>query len=580
MFCSKCGREIEAGAAFCTGCGTKVEAAKVETPVDQDVNTVDTVTTETKTDEMPNAFGEVCFDKPKKKFGVGKIILSAVAVVLASAILVSALMWDKVYGFAISTFASDEAYFEYVEGEAFLNYADTLAAVYGNYTSKIGNDIGADMNLKVSLSEDAHKLLQNYVAMDLSWLKSVGLDGKVNAGKDQISTALQLLVSDKPVADLSLIVDQAAGKAFAGLPGLSEKFISLDLGDISEEDVKKVLTDGKFAKVFPKESEIAEYLKKYIKIFIENMDEVEKSTETIAVNGIEQKVIKLELKISEETLAKAVKAILTEVKADKGIEKNIKDFANCFAEAGLVDEETAGEVYANFVEAVDEAIADIDESELGSEAIVTLVSYVDGDHKVVGRKLIVEDETLFEYKTATKGKKFATEAVAGEVKLSGNGSISGGLRNGEFTLFVDGNDMVMIRVTDFGKDKFEKDGFINGKFVIEPTVTALDNLDMDDAVVSAVKLLDLGVGLDIKTNNKGGALELSLISKDEALATINLSVNETDYSRAKLPNDDAQISAVNAMEYIQTIDFAKLCDNLEAAGVPKELVDYIRNNLG
>ena len=276
----------------------------------------------------------------------------------------------------------------------------------------------------------------------------------------------------------------------------------------------------------------------------------------------------------------AISMCANTVKADEEIKKIIDDITNSFVDAGLVSEEDAQDVYADFVESVDDAIADIDEAELNTDAVASFISYVDGGHKVVGRELIVEDETLFEYKTATMGKKFATRAIFGDVVFGGTGTVSGALRSGEFTLTIDGSDMVILSVTDFNMDKFENDGFVNGKFVIEPTANTLSNLDLDDAVISTVKLLDLGIGLDVKSSKGDTSVELSVLSKDEALATISVSAKEKNFSKTELPADDALISAENAFEYLQTIDFGKLCDNLEAAGVPKELVDNLRSMLG
>ncbi len=564
----------------------ETEPTPVETPAEAVAEPVVEIPAEAVTEpvaEVPaetvsEGFAQVEFDAPKKakkgKKGV-KILIIVVAILAVLGIL-AGIFFDAIVGFYYATFAPAEDYFKYVEYNTFSKYVDDISEAYGNVKKAYTEDMASETELKVTLSETGKDLIKDYVGLDLGWLNSISIDGStnVNDGKQAISANLKL--SDKTILSADLIADMAASKMYMAITNLSNKYVELPLvqgsqyGDYNanvQQNMMKAFTSEGFWEKTPDKEKVNEIINKYLKIALEEIDDVKKDTKTLEVNGVKQKVTVLKVTVTEETVVKMTEAVLKEFKKDKEIKGIIEDVLNA-----IVDELDTGadvdEVVDELYDMVDEAIDDIKDIDYDDdEELFVLKDYVNSKHEVIGRNLEVDGEEI-EYMTLTKGKKVAFKAEMDGLEIDGEGTKAGDLLNMDYTVTVADVDVLEMSVENYN-EKTAKEGYINGKVTIRPTKDLLERA-LDSSTASQVALLEPGISIELNNTENGGDFSIELLTHDTALLTIASSGKTVASSEIDIPSN-----TVDSYEWSSSLDITKIITALQEAGVPSEYLNLL-----
>ncbi len=582
MFCPNCGNEFSDGAVFCDKCGHQVGSTE-ETAFFEDNSGATEVLEENNNNSEPAAvaveeptlvgdnFAQPSFEKPKKKKKTGLIIgLSAGVVVLAAvALVVCGLTIFR--GSLIKAFGSDEAYFKYVENKAFADGADSLSKAYGKMNENVGKSTTTDANIAFEISDEVIELIEKEVGEEFDWAKNINADINtvVDDGKEEVE--LKLNFGEDTVLDFAAILDMEESDMYLAFADLSDKYLLIDNElDASASSASAYAADPEFIEAMPTEKEMNKLLKKYIKIAIDNLDNVDKSTEEIEIEGIEQKVTALEFKLTEENAMEIAEEVLKELKKDKDVKEYIKNVQEYLED----EEDYDGDLYDEFKDAVDEALDEIEEGEYDDDKVIfVLTDYVNGRHEIIGRKFEVDSEEIFYYATVRDGKEFAFEAKAAEYEIEGEGNDKWDKLNAEYKLKFEDITLAEMEITDLDCDKWE-DGIVDGNIKITPAKFLL-SIMMGESQLSDISLVDPALELDFEGKKDSSKVEINVLSGDKLYFGMTLSGSVKDGGKVKLPDS----SDVTTSEEEWEVDIDKLAEILVNAGVPENWL-YGRQDTG
>ena len=156
--------------------------------------------------------------------------------------------------------------------------------------------------------------------------------------------------------------------------------------------------------------------------------------------------------------------------------------------------------------------------------------------------------------------------------LSGKGTIENDILNGSYQFSMNDEPAANIEVKDYDTVEAKK-GNINGSYSISFIADESD----DSSDVSP--LTNFSLDADIASTAESGSVKLGIVSAGATLGSVSLvsgkgdGVDIPDFASLKdvcdVSNDD------DMTDYVSSMDFTKLMDNLTAAGVPDEVITYI-----
>lgn len=602
MFCKYCGKEIVEGSKFCEECGKEValpeETANepevkesVAAPEQPEEVTEAPVTEETPAEAVAEeapveavveenvaepTFAEPQFDAPVKKGKKKKLfaILIPVIAVLVAAAVAATMFLDVVKGLAIKTFGSDEDYFKFVETKACGEITNEFSEIYGKALEALTfEDVGGEATVKLNVSDTVVDLLEETLeeetgeSIDLDWLNTVALNMDVNAKNKVIQALLALNVNGKEFISADSILDIKNGEAFVALLPLSDEYLKAEIA--SEEEIQKVLEilgDEDLRKALPSQDEFDKLLNKYIEVVFENVDSVRKSSKTVEVGDVEEKLTVLKAEIDQEDLLDIASAVLKTAKKDKELKSYIKDVAKYLEKQELIPD--ADEVYDTFEEAIEQAIDDIDGTEIedDDDSVLVLTDYVNSKHEIVGRKIEANGEEQSYTIFVREGNKVAYEYRSGEIVVEGEGTEKKDVANVKYTVKVDGDEIAYMDLIDF---KTNTD-YPNGKIRVSLSEELLDELDLDSSIVSALSIANPMIEFNFECSEKSSKIDFNIVSGEEVL--VGLTFTSKEKAPSKIEKPDSSDAYDDADEWAENFDAQKLLDKLDEIGISTDFI--------
>ena len=547
MFCENCGTQIPEGSRFCAGCGKPVAAQSAPAPVQEQFAApvqeqfVAPVQPQYQAPVQPQyqasaqpqyqapaqpqyqapvqpqysyqqpqqpAF-EVSrpangkYSKTKKKGGkVGLIVAAAVLVALVACVV---LFWNSISGFALRNFGDPTEYMLYVEKNSADTAIETVSGVYGQFMELQTQSNGAStLALRpgesvVALLETA--LSQEGVDLDLDWLKEINVNADTCLAGAVKEFDVGVGINGKGVATMKVIVDNEAGMIYMAIPELNDTWVSMPMEEemgmsLASADMLHTLVD-----ILPNEDNLEFLLNKYTDLVFENLGEAEKRTETVTVEGVEQKLVVLRVELTQLELVDLMEAVLEEAAKDTDILKMLDELSGVAESMGEY-----ADLRSEYAYAIEEALMSLAELRAESTDDVALIldTYVDDNHQIVGRQLeVVAANEKMGYLTATKGVDFGFEFYAGGAEASGKGTITNDGTTGKFDVYVDGMKAMTL---DFLNVELEKD-ILTGTVTITPDSMLLEEAGLDSSVTSM-----LGGYLSIRLTLEEKSADLSLMA--------------------------------------------------------------------
>ncbi len=449
MFCTKCGNEIPEGAKFCTSCGVALEKTAVE---ESAYAAEDFTEQNVPVAEMPaepefdlNTQGEVPQKKSKAPLWIG--IGVAVAALVGLVVLILSL-----FGGEPEPKEQLKNAFDSSINTVFTKYDEMLAAtntVFDKAYSTTGK-------IRFAVNDNLMELIAPSAGIDAGALKtiidSLAIDYQVTIDEDKLMNHAILLMEDTEIFEFAQIMDMSTGDQWFSLPTLSEQAIMLSaemdeaLSAMSMEQIQSLTKSDRLKKI----------ASRYLAIFVDGLTAVERTTETVTVQGISQELTVLKCRLTEEDAMKMTLKLLETLKTDKEIKSLIEE-----AEAIIGDEESENS-YESFVESIDESIAELKESEnteeetvLSQEGDIVEIDECSFDVYLSGKNFagiymdIPEAEAEIKALCVESEGKFGYVMVFGpDLEIHGTGENKDDGISGEFVLSVEGEEMITLVLED------------------------------------------------------------------------------------------------------------------------------------
>jgi len=600
MLCKNCGTQIPDDSVLCPQCGAAIEK---EIPQPVEAQTTQPVA-ET---ESQYAFAQPAFDapeeKPVKKTKKGLIagLSAAVAVLVVFAVLVG-VMWPRLQGAWVEKFGTNEEYLAYVEQQSSDEFNDAVIDTYRELKDAMsaiaagmpsaGFSSANKLEMKLTLSDKVIDSLESNIwhsagqKVQMDWLKDVSLDGRY-VSKDNLQRSVSTLkIGTTEILGIDLILDAEKELCYFGIPALTGKYLKVDMnqmlgnGDEGGATITpeggvvvgapvgfaEYLADEEFLELLPSEAVLEQLLAKYTGILLDNLQNVEKTTETVKVGELEQSLTALTTTITPEDGKVIATAFLQALKEDKQVEKLVKDIAGYLAAKDVV--ESADEAYKSFVDSIDESLASMGDHDIDDEDPIVWTNYVNGSHKVVGRRFQCGDDKFY-FCQLKQGEKSALVVEMGDLKLEGQGTEKDNKINGEYRLGVRGEELFRVALLDFQSNKT----VTNGKIHLIPSADVLkeiaSGMGLDVVDASALTLANPKLELSFATTQEQSTVAINLLAGGEVAVGLICTVEEIASESITVPENAYNMEQVET--WASEVDISKIMEALEKAGVPVEL---------
>ena len=479
---------------------------------------------------------------------------------------------------------SDEEYMQKLFMNTAKEYVDALTSAYGELSKFDPNaaaNMGGELEMSVQVGDYVIDMLEESfsssmgTSMDFSFLSKVGLNMEYGIAGDMMKSDLALMLSNKKIATVSMIMNMADSIVYMAIPELNGTYIEVDMGDMGMGEIgmgssSVVGMAGQLAEIMeylPSEELMNKLINRYMEAALKALDNVERETVTLECDDLEQECTALSIKVYQSDVFEVAKAVLTVAKDDKDIE-TVLDGISELAGEDLYPQ--VSEMIEYYLEMIEEA----SEDDMDDETYVELITYINDDHEIIGAKLDGNawNEGDMYFYTVTEGNTFAFEAVLepADVEITGEGTNKSGKIDAEFTLTVQGMDIVVLAVEDW----MVSGDTVNGTLRIEPTA---DTLDMIMGGVSGLPFAD--IALEIKLTNvdaDSGSIELNILGNDALVVGLVMELKMTSAGSIKEPSNAISADDYEALqEWLMDMNADTILSNLRSAGVPSDLVDML-----
>ena len=479
---------------------------------------------------------------------------------------------------------SDEEYMQKLFMNTAKEYVDALTSAYGELSKFDPNaaaNMGGELEMSVQVGDYVIDMLEESfsssmgTSMDFSFLSKVGLNMEYGIAGDMMKSDLALMLSNKKIATVSMIMNMVDSIVYMAIPELNGTYIEVDMGDMGMGEIgmgssSVVGMAGQLAEIMeylPSEELMNKLINRYMETALKALDNVERETVTLECDDLEQECTALSIKVYQSDVFEVAKAVLTVAKDDKDIE-TVLDGISELAGEDLYPQ--VSEMIEYYLEMIEEA----SEDDMDDETYVELITYINDDHEIIGAKLDGNawNEGDMYFYTVTEGNTFAFEAVLepADVEITGAGTNKSGKIDAEFTLTVQGMDIVVLAVEDW----MVSGDTVNGTLRIEPTA---DTLDMIMGGVSGLPFAD--IALEIKLTNvdaDSGSIELNILGNDALVVGLVMELKMTSAGSIKEPSNAISADDYEALqEWLMDMNADTILSNLRSAGVPSDLVDML-----
>ena len=347
-FCDKCGAQVAqevvqpvaqpAPAPVAeTPVAAPVAAPVAETPIAAPV-------AETPVAEAPVAtateFAQPQFEAPakppKKKMSKKKLLawlIPTSALVVAAAVFLVLIM-GPLQGWWLKNFGSAKDYRDYVQDNTKKMATGVLSETYGIALSMLSGEYpegASEVSMKLNFGSTALDMMEDFSQqalgekLDLDWMTSIGMTMSSNAKDGLQQMGASLNIGEAELAAIDCIMNMAEGKLYLAILSLSNQYLELDMQSVMDmyEDlmgrytggseyynsayaskdsvalpsmnssyasVLEMLEDPELLAILPTEEELDKLLNKYVDVILDSFDDVKKSTKTMSVGDVKQKL--------------------------------------------------------------------------------------------------------------------------------------------------------------------------------------------------------------------------------------------------------------------------------------------------
>lgn len=485
------------------------------------------------------------------------------------------------------------------EKTALANVVSELPGAWDDYLENYQKSCEGTKGTFTLTVEDTGRALAGALmgGTDVSWLQSITFDSDITI-KDGVEAIVSgLLLNDTKLCDLNFYMDLANMVEYIQIPELSDGYISAPIeGTVTTsegvaENSQEIMSTymnalSDLSSALPDSETLGTLLDRYGNIIIDHIEEGSSVEESVSVDGISEDCTAYEGTVSEKAVTAMAEGILTAAKDDAEIKGLFEQWAGA---------SNGEDQYQQFEDAVADALDSIGsaDGEVSEDPVFSSKVWVNADNKIVGREFAVIDgaETtpVFTWKAPSDGDTSALlleiTAEDSSLTLTGSGTTSDGLLNGDYIFAIDGTEAADINVENL-ETKPEKAGYYNGTLNVTFPVAEADAANTDgESEAASNPLAGFGLVINLKSDasTDSSSIGLTVTTSGAPIATLTISggygdgVDIPDLTSLDKTYDGSDDAAMT--EYVANINWDTFLANIKAAGVPDELATQLETIL-
>ena len=489
--------------------------------------------------------------------------------------------------------------YQETEKTALANVVSELPGAWDDYLENYQKSCEGTKGTFTLTVEDTGRALAGALmgGTDVSWLQSITFDSDITI-KDGVEAIVGgLLLNDTKLCDLNFYMDLANMVEYIQIPELSDGYISAPIeGTVTTsegvaENSQEIMSTymnalSDLSSALPDSETLGTLLDRYGNIIIDHIEEGSSVEESVSVDGISEDCTAYEGTVSEKAVTAMAEGILTAAKDDAEIKGLFEQWAGA---------SNGEDQYQQFEDAVADALDSIGsaDGEVSEDPVFSSKVWVNADNKIVGREFAVIDgaETtpVFTWKAPSDGDTSALlleiTAEDSSLTLTGSGTTSDGLLNGDYIFAIDGTEAADINVENL-ETKPEKAGYYNGTLnVTFPAAEADDTTTDEESEAASNPLAGFGmvINLESDASTDASSIGLTVTTSGAPIATLTISggygdgVDIPDLTSLDKTYDGSDDAAM--IEYVANINWDTFLANIKAAGVPDELATQLETIL-
>lgn len=485
------------------------------------------------------------------------------------------------------------------EKTALANVVSELPGAWDDYLENYQKSCEGTKGTFTLTVEDTGRALAGALmgGTDVSWLQSITFDSDITI-KDGVEAIVSgLLLNDTKLCDLNFYMDLANMVEYIQIPELSDGYISAPIeGTVTTsegvaENSQEIMSTymnalSDLSSALPDSETLGTLLDRYGNIIIDHIEEGSSVEESVSVDGISEDCTAYEGTVSEKAVTAMAEGILTAAKDDAEIKGLFEQWAG--ASNGEDQYQQFEDAVADMLDSIGSADGEVSEDPVFSSKV-----WVNADNKIVGREFAVIDgaETtpVFTWKAPSDGDTSALlleiTAEDSSLTLTGSGTTSDGLLNGDYIFAIDGTEAADINVENL-ETKPEKAGYYNGTLNVTFPVAEADAANTDgESEAASNPLAGFGLVINLKSDasTDSSSIGLTVTTSGAPIATLTISggygdgVDIPDLTSLDKTYDGSDDAAMT--EYVANINWDTFLANIKAAGVPDELATQLETIL-
>lgn len=609
MFCGKCGNPLDDNAMFCPVCGQPVASQSAQNEVQYNANDyyyappsyegyTEEPAEQSYSEPIPksdqesvpqvnepdysqfelNTEGNV---QPPKKKNMKPFVIGGIAAAVVCVALVCIFMWSQIAGTFNWTFLSAEKNLQKAYDQVVVDAFDGGVSLADSVSSVDMSNIGAEGDVTVSVNDSIMSLISSAAGTDLSWLESVSIAYDASIVDQMAKIDYDVLLNGTEIVGAEQVIDFSTLEQYISIPDFSDSALYLDTMGTSDMmyDPYSSMSDSvamleSVLEICPSQEIMESIMRRYIGVVTGGFGSVKKSSETVEVGDVKQRLRILTASMDEDDLIDMALVLLETLADDEEIEDIIRDMEE------LTGDDT---LYDSFLEALDGAITEVEDaadSDMPSFKI-TLVTYMNSSNEIVGMTIKASASGMklepIHWVTVESGKKFASELIVStsvgseDIVIEGEGT-NGKTKNGEYVVTVQDVEYLTLELIDYVSD--EKKGTSGALRIIpseEIMEMILSELDLDASISGIIGSQNLALELKFSDTKEGDSIEISILVDSKALITISVSAKQKNPSAVEIPSNYIEDADEWAAEFDIEAAAGTLISRLKNAGVPEEL---------
>jgi len=488
--------------------------------------------------------------------------------------------------------------FKKVQQESIDKVINAVDECYENIESYSPQSATINTNVSVQLGSSLLSAIRMLADMDFDWINNIDFNISNTVDKGNVASYIELAFNDKSLISADVMYDTAKSVLYLAIPILSEKYLALDLEEMTSADTS-ALTDlvnsmdySKIVDMLPEKEQTKELILKYFGIIMDNITEVTEVKGSVSASSVTQECTVYDVTLTQRQIADILIDVMNAVSEDETVKNLIYKYVDCINEIGSLtgtsDALSADEIYNDFITDTKDAAADINEEialrgEEADTVILEWTTYVSSKSEIIGSKFLYTDD-------AVSAQLFIASAesdtnVGQEIYFISDGeeifSLGGNLTNdkkilsGTYDLSIEGETLAYIDIADIDVKKL-KSGLFDGSISISPSKAPLEELtsSLDESLSFAKSILSTAsLKIDVEQQDENHAkTTLSIVSTMEEYLSVVIDTEICDPKTITVPTDTTD----NPEEWGDGFDFTSSASALDESGLPDEIVLLIK----